>query len=188
MGFLAETARAHVQGLVVRGCFLVQLDFASETMRLHQGTGTLVTGGQSWIGLGRLGSISGIESAIGGTAPKVTFALSGVDPTHTAKALDAQDEVRGRNATVYAAFFTDALQPLDAPYAVWAGTMDTIAIDMKGATERVVTLDCETVFARRAFPPWGWLSDRHQQKIYPGDKGLEFVPKMVNATAEWPPA
>lgn len=187
MGFFPQTIAEHLAKRVVRASYLVHFAFATTPMRVWIGTGALVSGGQTWSGIGTLGSISGIESALGGTAPVVTFGLSGVDPTAVAKALDASDEVKGRDVTIFLQFFDDASQPLDAPYAVYAGTMDVMRVKAQGPTERTVEVTAETLFARRALPPFGYLSDRDQQRLYPGDRGLEYMPSMAAKTVNWPP-
>jgi hypothetical protein len=160
-------------------------DFQSGPMRLWQGFGTLQTNdSNTWQGIGRLGQISDLESSIGGNAPQARFTLSGVDPNILANALDAQ-EIYGRDCNVYMQFFDDSFNCLDNPYVIWAGLMDTVKI-----TQNVdmcqVEMTAETIFARRAKPPLGMLSDREQQKFFPGDNSLAGIPALMNKTAIWP--
>lgn len=186
MPFFSETAAAALAGRTVRVAQLVFLDFTSQPMRLWLGRGRLIAGGQEWSGLGELGSISGIEMPLGGTAPVTTLGLSGVDPDLVAKALDASAEVKGRAAIVSMQFFDEAWQVLDNPYAVMTGLMDRISVAAPDVATRTVEVTVEWLFTRRAIPPFGMLSDRDQKSLYPGDRGLEQVAAMQNKSTTWP--
>lgn len=186
MGYFPQTIAAALAGEAVRASMLVHFEFATTPMRLWLGDGVLDAGGETWQGLGRLGSISGLEQALNGTAPMATFTLSGVEPSQVAVALDSSDEVKGRPVTVYLQAFGADWQTLDEPYAVYSGVLDQIRIQTKGPTSRVVEVTAESLFARRGLPPFGYLTDRDQQRLYPGDRGLEQVPTMANKTVAWP--
>lgn len=186
MPFFSETAAAALAGRTVRVSQLVFLDFASQPMRVWLGFGTLVAGGFAWSGLGELGSISGLESPLGGTAPVTTLALSGVKPELVSAARNASAEVKRRAAVIYLQFFDEAWQVLDAPYAVMSGVMDQISISAPEVETRRVEVTVEWLFTRRAIPPFGMLSDRDQKALYPGDRGLEQMVAMQNKSTTWP--
>lgn len=186
MSAFSDTAAAALAGRTVRVAQLVLLDFATDPQRLWLGHGLLNAGGHQWSGLGELGSISGIENPMGGTAPVTTLGLSGVEPVHVEKALNASSEVKGRPAIVYLQFFDELWQTLDDPYAIMTGTMDRISIAASGTETRTVEVTVEWLFTRRAIPPFGMLSDRDQKSLYPGDRGLEQMAAMQNKSVEWP--
>jgi hypothetical protein len=184
-GYFPDTISAVLAGKTVRLDLLVMFDFASGPMRLWQGFGTLQTNdSNTWQGIGQLGQVSDLESSIGGNAPQARFTLSGVDPTILAEALDPQ-EIYGRDCNVYMQFFDDSFNCLDNPYVIWAGLMDTVKITQNVDTCQV-EMTAETIFARRAKPPFGTLSDREQQKFFPGDGSLAGIPALMNKTAIWP--
>jgi hypothetical protein len=186
MGHFPDTIAASLAGGVVRASYLVHLDFATNPQRLWLGHGLLSAGGHIWSGLGEAASISGIESAIGGTAPVVTFGLSGVAPDIIAASLESSDEAKGRDASIFLQFFDEASQTLDNPFAIWLGVMDIMRVQTQGPTSRRIELTAETLFTKRASAPWGYLSDRDQQRLFPGDRGLEEMASMANKTVEWP--
>ncbi|MDP2358021.1 MAG: hypothetical protein Q8M31_18420 [Beijerinckiaceae bacterium] len=186
MGYFPETIAAALAGSTVRPGYLVHLDFLDDPQRLWLGHGLLEAGGHTWSGIGELASISGIESAIGGTAPVVTFGLSGVSPAIIAASLVSASQAKGRDAAIYLQFFDEAGQTLDNPYAVWLGFMDVMRVQVDGPQIRRVELTAETLFTRRASPPWGYLSDRDQQRLFPGDRGLEEIAAMRDKSVEWP--
>lgn len=189
MGFFPDTIAARLSGRVVRVARLVQLDFADETGRYWEGgTGILATNdGNRWLGAGELGSISGVESALGGTAPQVTLTLSGASSTHIRESIAAETNVKGRDATIFVQFFDEeTLAPLDNPYAVFLGIMDVMTIKTDGPTTWTIELTVESLFTKRAMPPWGYLSDRSQQAKYPGDTGLSEMGHMRFDMPFWP--
>jgi hypothetical protein len=186
-GYFPDTIAAILAGRTVRCDFLVFLDFATTPMRVWIGHGRLHTNdGNDWQGLGQLARIGDLESSIGGTSPQATFSLSGVDPNILAAALNAQDEINNRNVDVLIQFFGDNLQPLDNPYVVWAGIMDTVRIRQSGSDSCTVEMSAETIFARRALAPLGNLTDREQQQFFPGDTGLAGIPSLMSKVAIWP--
>lgn len=186
MGYFPAATSALLAGQIVRCAVLVRFDFTTAPRNLWLGAGKLWAGGEYWDGLGELGSVSGIESAIGGTAPVATFRLSGVDAALVPAALASATEVKGRDVTVYLQFFDDEQQTLDEPFSIYAGTLDVMRINAQGSELRTIEVTAETLFARRAMPPWGYLTDRDQQKLFPGDRGLEHVPFMISRTVNWP--
>lgn len=176
---------ALVRGEALRKHTLVQMDFASGTRRVWDGFGILDAGGEEWSGLGKLGSVSEIEEPIGGTAPQVTFTLSGVDPRGIRSALGDPRDYKGRAVSVSEVYFGLDLQPIGEPITRFLGTMDVLSLKADGPDTRVLTLTAEGPFTRRGSPPWGYLSDRDQQRLYPGDLGLTEMPAMVQRTVEW---
>lgn len=186
MGYFDSTIAAYLAGQAVSVAILVELDFLSSTVRMWSGVGDLYVGGQTWKGIGQLGQITGLESVIGDAAPVVTFTLSGVDPLLVGEALGASNEVKNRNCTISLQFFDANLAPLDSTYAIYVGVMDVMKIKADGPGKRTIELTSESIFSRRGFPVWGWLSQVSQQQLYPGDNGLAAMTLMQNVTTGWP--
>lgn len=186
MGFFPSARALDLKGNLVRCDLLVMFDFASGAMRLWQGHGTLHTlDGFDWRGIGELGQIGDLESTLAGDAPQATFTLSGVNPAILAEAMNTSDEVYGRDVNVYIQFFDETFQPLDNPYVCWAGMMDVMHVKHNVDT-CTIELTAESLFFRRALAPLGTLSDRDQQRFFPGDTGLQVMPTMVAKSVLWP--
>jgi len=186
MGYFVDTVAAYLAGQMVRAAWLVEFDFTSETMRLWQGFGDIVAGGETWSGLGELGSISGLESPVNGNAPNVTFTLSGVSPDIVSKAVNSSAEVKGRPVTIFIQFFDASWQVLDAPYAIFAGVMDSMKGSMDGPSTRTISLTAEGLWTRRIVVPWGYLNASSQRGRYPGDAGCDMVQQITNISTGWP--
>lgn len=188
MSLFSSTAETIIAGNEVRCDLLVFFDFTTTPMRVWAGMGELNTlDGHTWSGIGDLGSIGELEGDAGGVAAQTTFTLSGVSPTVIAKALNQSDEVKNRRVNVYLQFFNEAFQCLDNPYAIWSGLMDTMSIDQAAnGGDCIITVNAEGLFSERSRPPFGFVTEEDQQRLFPTSQGLWEVPYMVNRTVIWP--
>ena len=184
---MPATLAALQQGRTVRPVRLVQLEFASETKRVHQGFGPIRTAdGAVWSGLGELGQISEIDRAVvpTGGAP-VTLTLSGVEPGLIAKSLAASAEVKGRPVRIFDQHFNDDLGLLDAPLAVLTSLMDRMTLQDDGNTA-TITVTTVTLLYNRRRPAFGYLNAASQRRLYPNDGGADQLSRLVQATERWP--
>lgn len=194
MAFFSQTIEAYLQGRQVAASILVHMEFRDTPRRWWMGFGDLLAGGQTWQGTGEMIQIDGLEQPIGTTAPRTTFTLSGVDATIVNLARNASDRVKDRPCTVYLQFFevapnNGAVQPwapLDQPYVISSLTMDQLSYGAQGPSKRSVNLTAESIWTSRRKPAFGRLTDRDQQARFPGDRGLEQLPDLVQKTIRWP--
>ncbi|MGU3661116.1 hypothetical protein [Methylobacterium fujisawaense] len=166
---------------------LAFFDFASAPQRVHSGFGPLSAGGFVWQGMGGLGTVSDLESAVGGVAPLATFTLSGVGPEIANDVVNARTEVKGRDCFVYLQLYGPDLTPLGGLYTLYRGIMDRLIHTAADANTWTAQLTAETKFSRRGLPPFGNLTDRDQQTRYPGDNGLFDMAAMINRRRPWNP-
>jgi hypothetical protein len=200
MPLFTQTIREQAAGRhVVCSLFVTFWFNGNKPMRVWEGDGRIDRGGSSWRGMGHrqdgegnpLQSIEGLEQAINGTAPQLNLTLSGVDSTIVAAAGKdaAADAIEGRDLTVAIGFFDatqPALVPLDnlVPLGTWI--MQKPSFTATGPVLRTISLPCETLWSQRSRAPFGMLTDRDQQRRFPGDRALEFIPRMVDRTVTWP--
>lgn len=187
MGIFDAAGRAALQGATVTAEMLVFFDFATSPQRVHGGHGPLRAGGFDWQGMGGLATVSDIESAVGGVAPVVTFALAGVGPEIINDVVNARSEVKGRACFVYLQFYDEGLAPLGGLYTLYRGVIDRLIHTARDADTWTTQLTAETRFSRRGLPPFGNLTDRDQQRRHPGDRGLFEIPAMINRRRPWNP-
>lgn len=190
---MPATLAALQRGEIVRAARLVQLDFTSQTMRLHQGFGPIVTQDPdsptgplvTWDGLGQLGKISDIDRSLvpGGGAPSLS--LSGVDPGLVDKTLAAASEVKGQPCRIFEQMYAEDWSRLDAPFAVYSGMMDDMVLDVKGNTA-TITVTLLTLLYNRRRPAYGFLNDASQKRLHPGDTGAADIPALVARNRIWP--
>ena len=189
MAIFDAAGRAAAAGVTIQAASLAFFDFLDAPTRVHDGTGPIAAGGFVWQGIGVLGAVSDIERAVGGQAPPVTFTLSGVGDEIRDDVMNARTRVKGRACSVALQFFdADTLQGFGKPYLLWRGVMDRLVHQAADADTWTAQLTAETKFARRGLPPFGALTDRDQQRRYPGDPGLFMIPDMQNRRRPWNPA
>lgn len=194
MGFFPETIAAKLAGREVAASLLVYMGFKTTPRRWWTGFGDLVSGGHTWLGTGSMIQIDGLEQAVGTTAPRTTFTLSGIDADIVTLARQSSDRVKDRSCIIYIQFFeimpTDgAVQPwtpLDAPYAIWSGIMDQMTYAADGPAQRSVQLTAESIWTGRRKPAYGRYTDRDQNARFPGDRGLEQLPDLIQKQIRWP--
>lgn len=174
---------AQLSGKTVRLAPLVRFDFVSGTVRLWPGFGPMVLGGQTWQGIGNLGSLEIIEAGPGQGATERTYTLFG-DETILAQISEDADEASGREVYDYVQFFqVDEFdqdgnwidwQPIGDPFQMWWGVMGEIAIDRPQVAPgematRSVSVPAVNAFHNRRRPTNSYYTDRDQKARHPGD-------------------
>lgn len=135
----AESAKSAVTVLT-----FVALDFASGMVRAHDGVGEFSFGGNTYYGIGRIGSVSSIIEDLDTIARPIELTISGLDPALVAI---ARDEVyQGRSVTIYdGRVDSQTYQLLDTPEEVWSGFMNKMPLDIGRKAGRII-LKCEHEF------------------------------------------
>lgn len=201
MALFPSATKAQAQGFDVKCSLFVLFDFLTTPIRVWEGDGPLERESQTWEGMGHrqdgfgnpLQAVDGLEQAINGSAQQLTLTLSGVDPRVVSMAQEdvASGEIEGRKLTVWIGFCRvdiRGLAPLDSLVKLGTWIMQRPGFNGQGTTQRSITLQCETLFAQRSRAPNGMLTDRDQQRRYPGDIALVGIPKMVDRSRPWPRA
>lgn len=159
----------------------VEMDFPSGFLRVNNSAQTFTWDSKSWIGVGALGSIDAIQETSDMSAAGLAFNISGIATEYISVALG--QKYQGRSCKVWFA-------PLDADHQVIADPigsfnyhMDTMDIEV-GATATIrVTAESRLIDWERA--PVSRYTNEEQQRLYPGDLGLEFVPQMAEKEIRW---
>ena len=176
-GAMQSAASAgHVPMLV-----LVELDFASGFVRLNNSAQSFTHDGNNYIGLGYLSSIDVINEGATLEARGLSMRLSGVDSDFIAIALG--EDYQGRSCKVWIALLSDTFQIITSPVLAFWGRMDTM--DVMLGEESAITLNAESRLADWDRSRTRRFNHEDQQIDYPGDKGFEFVPQMVEKELRW---
>lgn len=169
-------AADHVPGLQ-----LIALDFASGVLRLNNSSVTVPWDGHDWLGVGELGSIETVAEHSDLQMTGIAMQLSGIPPDMISRVLG--EHYQGRAVTVWFA-------PMNADYVVLAdpvvnfiGRMDACDITMGDTAS--VTLTAESRLTDWERPRVRRYTHEDQLAEYPGDKGLQYVPQMVEKTLIW---
>lgn len=175
----------------MRVLHLVELCFATQARRLHNGNvPKITTGGHDWFGNAKLGSIDGLETDADLQAAQQKFTVSGADSRFLAVALGPRTEYVGKHAKVYLQFFDWDWQLLDEPQARAASIIDGLEISRGpmegGGTRRTITATATNIFYGRSLPSAGNFTNSDQQQRYPGDRGLSYLSELLNTNIPFP--
>ncbi len=180
--------KAQLKSSNVTYAILVKLDFPDFTIRLWGGTLDLDTNdGNTWRGLGEFAAITEVEKDINSGANEVTLVLScaGIKGFSVAETIDTN--VDGGKVTIYFQFFDPITWGcLQNPVVFDVLDMSYLEYNCTNPKEPSFVLHCESIFANRRKPAYGWIADPDQKARYPGDRGCEFIPSLRQLTIEWP--
>jgi hypothetical protein len=159
---------------------LASFDFSSGVVRIHDGAGPLSFGGNTYQGIGQLGSVDIIEENIDTVARGLRCTLSGVDPAIVATAMT--ESYQGRSATFWLGMLSDSLQFVDTPEEIWSGRMDVMTVAY-GQNTASISLQCE--HRLRKEPLVSRYTDTDQRLAYAGDRFFDLMTKIPQFKASW---
>jgi len=164
----------------IRVAVLVEMEM-SEPVRAWSGVGTLTWNGKEFLGVGLFGNITGLEESDELRATGYAISLSGISPEMIAAALN--EPIQGKPASIWVAFFDENHQMIADPVGPWKGRMDAPTGEL-GETA-TITIPVESRMVDWYRPKIRRYTQADLQSRYPGDRGLEFIEKMVNAEIIW---
>ena len=163
----------------------VKLEFAAETVYIHNGIGTYTWGDEDWLGVGSLGSVSTLEEGSEVSPYSITLTLSALDATLSGQALN--EDYFMRPVEVYVGILSADDELIEDPLPMWAGFMDVMSITagQEGGNGDQIVVTCESELA--AFDRSANLryTNQTQQQRYPSDTFFEFMPKIEGLKIKW---
>ncbi len=180
----AAMAAAIVQP-VIRPAALIKIAFDSGTVAWWTGFGPISYLGDTYLPTGNLVSISGVKEQSGIKSSGVTIKLSGIKPETVA--LMQSEPYLGRPCWIYRALLNDQ-DGFDADLVAlrFYGRLD----DISGECGKSASF---SISVRSRLSDWERertlrYTDADQQKLYPGDQGMEFIPQLSQRKIIWPRA
>lgn len=162
---------------VVEPWYAVNLDFDGGPLRLWTGYGSRTIEGQTYLGVGAIMSISGLEEVADLSARQVTVDFNGIDGAIVALALLEPYQRRKARILFGVAGETDAIE-------IWAGQINQISTIHDGQTAQVsVSLESRLVELERA--KTRLYTDESHQAHAPGDSFFGYVSGLVDREIIW---
>ena len=159
----------------------VSLDFDAASVHVNSTPYPITFGGNEYLGVGNLGSVSGLQEGADIQARGVELTLSGIPPELISIALG--EEYQGRPIRIWIGFLDENHSLIVDPVNLGIWRMDTMDISLgKTAT---ISVKAESRLSDWNRPRSKRYTNEEQQKNYPTDKGLEFVPEMVAKSLLW---
>ncbi|HCJ30865.1 MAG TPA: hypothetical protein DHV63_16605 [Pseudomonas sp.] len=163
--------------------YAVELQFASETVRAHTGTGDVIIGGQVYTGVGRLGEIGAATETDSPSGPMtVDLTLSGLDSTILRQTL--VERCRGRPGRVM--FVVIGLNGAMAADVLFSGRMDAAKFNYGGNDGKnsisVTIIDRMAEWSRPGSKRW---TDENHQLRHPGDRIFFAIAQLSESPLFW---
>jgi len=175
---LAAGFASALQGSAIQPIILVELNFDSGAVRLWSGIGNIDYAGYSYIGAGTLLAISSIDDTTDIAARGITISLSGINAQILSVAL--AEKYQNRTAKIYfslSGMVSDAVQ-------VFSGLIDQMSINDTGETLTIsVSIESRLIDLERP-RIWRYTSE-DQKRVYPTDKGFDFVNDLQTKQIIW---
>lgn len=175
---LTSTTISSIEDDVVQPFFAVELLFDGDNaVRMWTGVGTLTVGGEDYVGVGSILSISAIEETAEMAVKGATITLSGV--SSEALSLSLSQPYQGRVCNIYFGVLGELVFN-----QVFSGYMDQMNITDGGDTATIELMvenrliDLERARVAR-------FTSGYQKSIYPGDLGLDFVEDLQDKDIVW---
>lgn len=160
---------------------LVDMEFASGTLRVCNATYDFDFGGFPYLAAGRLANIKTMEEGVDQKMYGIELSLSGVDTGLGSIAL--QEAYQQRPITIRFAPLDSNYNIITVPPIVWKGRMDQMNVEMGETATITVTAESRLTDWNR--PNVRRYNDEDQKAFFPTDKGFEYVAQMVNKSLNW---
>jgi hypothetical protein len=181
-GFPAAVATALAQQNVAIVTF-AKLEFPSGTLYLHNSLGSYTWGGQEWLGVGDLGSISQVEEGLDVSPYAITLTLSGLNATISGAALTEDYYLHG--VTVYLGVLDADDVLIDTPTQIWAGFMDQMNMTVGADGGDAIQLVAESELSRFNKSLNLMYTNTAQQERSTGDLFFNFLHRIEGAKINW---
>lgn len=164
----------------------VHLDFDTDPIYVHTDIGNIAALGQTWLGVGDLGSIGQIEEGddVSPYSVPLRFSINSNAAGSLRQEINTQD-FYDRAAFIYAATRDLVTGALDGdPFELAVGRIDQMRVsDTSDSLHVDIIVESEMADFDQA--SLEYLSDASQQRRYPGDLFLQYLGVMVNKTVRW---
>ncbi len=159
-----------------------EIEFISGTTRVWSGVGDKLLGGNTFIGVGDLGAISGIEETDDVKAASVELTLSGIPSAILSLALG--DSRQGKTATIWLAFLDSSLAIIADEVILFRGRTDIPTI-MEGGETSSMSMRVENHLLDLKRASNHRYTQEEQHETYPADDFFEFVPSLQDKVIRW---
>ena len=162
---------------------LILFQFPSGTVALNTSNWDFTYGGYTYKGAYGLGTMSAIEDSPE-EVKGMSFQLAGDSADMVALALDDSGQWQGTPVTIRTAILDSNYQIVDAPLA-WTGEGDTMTIE-ESNDQTMITATAESSATGLLRKRPLLYSDADQQRLYPGDRGMEYMVDQADKPVVWP--
>lgn len=166
----------------VRPFYLVEMDFASGTLYAWTGVGSITWNGHTWLGFGKMCSVSAIQDTNQVQANNVTLSLNGIPSDLITDAMSECEP--NRPVILYLGFLDDTGAIVTDPEKCFSGRMDVPTVtDGPDTCSIAITAENLLTFLQRASNRRYTTPDQHID--FSTDIGFNYVPSIQTWDGIW---
>ena len=172
---IAALNQPHVSAL-----YALKLDLVSGVSRVHSGLGPLVIGGETYYGVGSMGSVGPQKEQLSTSPTKLTVALGGLDDSMLAEVM--RERIVDRMAWLYLVVMGPDGVPLNASLQFKGRIAQT---PIKAGKTNTIQLTISNIFE-------DWQkglnlrnTDESHRRIKPGDRFYRYQSQMADRSIYW---
>jgi hypothetical protein len=168
--------------------YLIKLELTTETLYLTNWSQSIDWDGHTWQATYITPQVSNFEESSNLESQGLDISLSPVSSEMLSLALGNVEEYRGQPCSIYMAVLDDNFVPLGDPILRWYGYMDMMSIATQTSESGVsgaINIKCETGMHALSRLKTYRLNNAQQQSRVPGDKGFEYVERLMSEPYTW---
>lgn len=169
---------------VVRPALAAEIEISGGFVRCWNGRGSLTIDGDTYTGVGNFAGVSAIEETEDLRAVGFTLSLAGIDSTYVSAAL--QSIRQGLPAKLYLLLLDSSRSVIADPVPLASGFTDVPTL-MEGGDTATISISVESRLLELDKTGTSRYTDEEQQRLWPGDRGFEFVPALQDAEVKFGP-
>lgn len=156
--------------------------FSSGSVYVWSGYGDLIWDGNTYSGVGTLGSISSVSESSEISAKGITVSMSGIPSDLISLVLS--DVRQGAVGKIHLGFLNSSNSLIDDPILMFEGKLDVPSIQEGGDTS-TITLSYESRLIDLQRARESRYTNEDQQRAFAGDLGCEFVASLQEKQITW---
>lgn len=167
-----------LRGRSMRAAILATFELADATHRFWSGAGTLTWDGDEFLGVARLGRITGAGETTEIRTTETVYSLAGISDFESLNDF-LSSPVRGSIATAWLAFLDEDGHVIEDPILIDQSIIDTASPVFSGDGSAVLNLNATSAVFRWQKPIGRFITHEDQQEDFPGDTGFDRIPTEV---------
>ncbi|MCJ7930970.1 MULTISPECIES: hypothetical protein [Aeromonas] len=172
---IAALNQPHVSAL-----YALKLDLVSGVSRVHSGLGPLVIGGETYYGVGSMGSVGPQKEQLSTSPTKLTVALGGLDDSMLAEVM--RERIVDRMAWLYLVVMGPDGAPLNASLQFKGRIAQT---PIKAGKTNTIQLTISNIFEDWQKGLNLRCTDESHRRLYPNDRFFRYQNEMADKSIFW---
>lgn len=172
---IAALNQPHVSAL-----YALKLDLVSGMSRVHSGLGPLVIGGETYYGVGSMGSVGPQKEQLSTSPTKLTVALGGLDDSMLAEVM--RERIVDRMAWLFLVVIGPDGVPLNASLQFKGRIAQT---PIKAGKTNTIQLTISNIFEDWQKGLNLRCTDESHRRLYPNDRFFRYQNEMADKSIFW---